>query len=118
MSLGTELKRFVLWDHTRGSWQYDVMVGLILAFIFLTPREMFRDQPKPKTVTLVDTNAAGSRFLVEPEALEGLDEAARRQAADRLIHSQAGASNRVIQRLEPIFNGEREVRGFLVYTKP
>ena len=24
------LKRFVLWDYKRGSWQYDVMVGIIL----------------------------------------------------------------------------------------
>ena len=36
------LKRFILWDFKRGSWQYDVIVGLILAFIFLTPREVFR----------------------------------------------------------------------------
>ena len=38
------LKRFILWDYPRASWQYDVMVGIILAFIFLTPREWFRDQ--------------------------------------------------------------------------
>ena len=25
------LKRFILWDFPRGSWQYDVMVGIILA---------------------------------------------------------------------------------------
>ena len=35
-------KRFILWDYPRASWQYDVMVALILAFIFLTPREVFR----------------------------------------------------------------------------
>ena len=40
------LKRFILWDYPRASWQYDVMVGVILAFIFLTPRSWFRDQPR------------------------------------------------------------------------
>ena len=39
-------KRFILWDYARASWQYDVMVGIILAFIFLTPRDWFRDQPR------------------------------------------------------------------------
>ena len=27
------LKRFILWDYPRASWQYDVMVGVILAFL-------------------------------------------------------------------------------------
>ena len=34
----TGLKRFILWDYARGSLQYDLMVVLILAFIFVTPR--------------------------------------------------------------------------------
>ena len=40
------LKRFILWDVPRASWQYDVIVAVILAFIFLTPRDWFRDQPR------------------------------------------------------------------------
>lgn len=118
MSEGTSLKRFILWDYPRASWQYDVMVGLILAFIFLTPRELFRDQPKPKNVSLVDTDGSGSRFFVEPELLSGQDEAARRAIVDKLIHGQAGARNRTIDRLEAIYDGEKEIRGYLVYTKP
>ena len=29
--------RFLLWDYPRASWQYDIIVAIILAFIFLTP---------------------------------------------------------------------------------
>ena len=47
------LKRFILWDYPRASWQYDVMVGLILAFIFLTPKTIFRDQPKAASVNII-----------------------------------------------------------------
>jgi hypothetical protein len=118
MSEGTSLKRFILWDYPRASWQYDVMVGLILAFIFLTPREIFRDQPKPRNVTLIDTDRNGSRFLVEPELLSGLDEPTQRLTVDKLIHSQAGARNRTIDRVEPIFDAEKDLRGYIVYTKP
>ena len=28
------LKRFVLWDYARTTWQYDLIVGLILAGVF------------------------------------------------------------------------------------
>ena len=118
MSEGTSLKRFIFWDYPRASWQYDVMVGLILAFIFLTPRDVFRDQPKPKNVALVDTDRDGSRFLVEPELLAGQDAANQRITVEKLIHSQAGARNRRIDRLEPIFDADKDIRGYLVYTKP
>lgn len=48
MSLGKTLKSYVWWTHERGSVHYDVMVTLILAFIFLTPRWIhYGDQPKP-----------------------------------------------------------------------
>jgi hypothetical protein len=118
MSEGTSLKRFILWDYPRASWQYDVMVGLILAFIFLTPRELFRDQPKPKNVALVDTNGGGSRFLVEPELLSGQDEAAQRVTVQKLIRAQAGPRNRRIERVEAIYDADKDIRGYLVYTKP
>lgn len=35
------LKKTLFWSYDRGSWQYDVMCVLILAFIFLTPNSMF-----------------------------------------------------------------------------
>lgn len=48
MSVGSTLKGYLWWTHERGSVPYDVMVTLILAFIFLTPRFFnYGDQPKP-----------------------------------------------------------------------
>lgn len=45
MTIGQTLKSYVLWTHPRGGLHYDVMVTLILAFIFLTPRSAFKDSP-------------------------------------------------------------------------
>src|SRR3972149_11312843 len=42
---GAAIYRGLFWPYERGTWQYDVMVALILAFIFLTPRAWFHDQP-------------------------------------------------------------------------
>lgn len=48
MRLGKALKSYIWWTYERGSVHYDVMVTLILAFIFLTPRWFhYGDQPKP-----------------------------------------------------------------------
>jgi hypothetical protein len=43
--VGRTLKGLLLWHYDRGSWQYDVMVVLILAFVFLIPVRYFHDRP-------------------------------------------------------------------------
>ena len=40
------IKGYIWWTHERGSFHYDVMVTIILLFIFLAPRFIdFRDKP-------------------------------------------------------------------------
>ena len=48
MTLGQTLKSYVLWTHPRGGIHYDVMVTIILVFIFLTPRSVFKDSPNSR----------------------------------------------------------------------
>ncbi len=33
--------RVLFWRYARGSWQYDILCGLILVFIFATPKSVF-----------------------------------------------------------------------------
>ncbi|MEZ5363924.1 MAG: hypothetical protein R2748_16690 [Bryobacterales bacterium] len=51
------LRPTVLWSHRRGSWQYDVICALILAFIFLTPRTFFGDQPRTPVAAEIEPSA-------------------------------------------------------------
>lgn len=47
MGLGRTLKSYVFWTYQRGSIPYDIMVTLILAFIFVTPHLWhYGDQPQ------------------------------------------------------------------------
>jgi hypothetical protein len=46
------VRRAVFWSYERGSWQYDVIVAAILAFIFLTPRSWFQRDPNLGMVDL------------------------------------------------------------------
>jgi hypothetical protein len=53
--VGSKIKlvaiRSIFWAYERGSWQYDVICVVILAFIFLSPRSWFNDRP---TLQLTD----------------------------------------------------------------
>jgi hypothetical protein len=111
------LKRFILWDYPRAGWQYDLMVGLILAFIFLTPRDWFRDQPRSSSVVMLPAATGASVFWIEPELLDPVPEAGRQARAAELVKSRTGRSVSVIW-LEPIFNSEQETKGYMAYTHP
>jgi hypothetical protein len=36
----------IFWSYERGTWPYDVLVGVIVLFVFLSPRTWFDDQPQ------------------------------------------------------------------------
>src|SRR5215831_10091905 len=110
------LKRFILWDYPRAGWQYDLIVALILAFIFLTPRDFFKDQPRASDVVMVPT-ANGSAFFIEPVLLGGISEPERQVKAAELIRTRTKKKHDVT-RLEPIFDAEKELRGYMAFTTP
>ncbi len=41
------IRRVLFWTYSRGSWQYDIICLVILAFIFFTPRNVF-DRSAPR----------------------------------------------------------------------
>ncbi|HLW76655.1 MAG TPA: hypothetical protein VKS01_06705 [Bryobacteraceae bacterium] len=105
--------RFLFWDYKRASWQYDVMVGVILLFIFLTPRDIFRDQPTPVASVVM----LHGGFWIAPQLLNGVPQDQLLDKARALVKSRynRGAS---ISSVEPI-NGESgdEVTGYMAFTK-
>lgn len=115
---GSTLKRFILWDYARGSWQYDVMVGLILLFIFATPPEWFRDQPRPKNVAMLPAEQGMSHFFIEPGLLDHIEPSGRMREAERLVRSQTDGRNRTLVKLEPIWDDDKELKGYLAFTRP
>ena len=110
------VKRWIWWDYRRGSLQYDIMCALILAFIFLTPRAFFRDQPQANEVVRMPAEGSAVVFWIEPDALEGVPAAERNALATELVQ-EAGAGRRYrVDRIETISNSEEVVRGFMAYA--
>jgi hypothetical protein len=65
------IRGYVWWMYPRGSVHYDVMVTLILAFIFLAPRWInFRDKPieRPPNQTEVVVKPEGTGFIYTVDA--------------------------------------------------
>jgi hypothetical protein len=108
----------VFWEFARGSWQYDVVVGLILIFIFLTPREWFRDTPRASSLVLLSASHGVNRVFIATELLVNEPEASRPSLAHALIQARTGKSWHVV-RVEPIRDdAEQEIKGFIAYTAP
>ena len=114
---GSLARRLVFWDFPRASWQYDVVVAIILLFIFATPREWFRDQPKASGVVLLSSSVRGANeVFIASELLSGIDEVQRANRAEALIRERTGKKWRVV-RIEPIKDeAEKEIKGFIAYT--
>jgi hypothetical protein len=115
----TGIKRFLLWDYSRATWQYDVMVGLILAFLFLTPRAWFNDQPRmPGASRIAILRGHGATiYWLDAELLAGLPEADRRAKAEELLRARIGET-RPLVRLEPALDSESELKGYIAFTRP
>lgn len=90
--MGKLLKNYFFWTYERGSIHYDVMVSLILVFMFLSPRLLdFKDKPV-ETVALhasevlvkeAGTSGESSRFMyqIRSDDMQGAATDEERRAA-------------------------------------
>ena len=114
------LKRFILWDFPRASWQYDVMVGIILAFVFLTPRSWFRDQPRIPTassIALIPTEKGNSVFFVNSALLAGVSDQGRAAKLTEILQARTSNRRLVVVRVEPVLDSEGELEGYMAFAR-
>ncbi|HYL37159.1 MAG TPA: hypothetical protein VEV17_14680 [Bryobacteraceae bacterium] len=111
------VKRFLFWDYPRAGWQYDVMVGLILAFIFLTPRAWFRDQPRASSIVMLPSEHGATVFWMDSGQFAGVPEADQPAKASTLLKARTGKKYNVV-RFEPIVDSEQEIKGYMAFTTP
>jgi hypothetical protein len=106
-------KRFILWDYPRGGWQYDVMCALIVLFIFVAPRQWFRDQPRiPQAAQIGE-----SVFWIDTELYNSFPEPERLQQLGKVVTGGSGKKQELI-RIEPILDSEKELKGYMAFAKP
>jgi len=115
----TGIRRAILWDYPRATWQYDVMVGVILAFLFLTPRAWFRDQPRlpgASRIAILQAGHGTTVYWIEADLLAGIPEARQLEKANELV--RASGERQSVTRLEPALDSESEIKGYIAFTRP
>ncbi|MDE1156268.1 MAG: hypothetical protein PW735_11145 [Acidobacteriaceae bacterium] len=105
------LRNYFWWTYDRGSLHYDIMVTLILLFLFLAPHYIdFKDKPAPP-VTLTSSEVLvkhaldGDRhmiFEIRASDLESSNDGNRLEAAQRIVESIAGPST--VSSLKPVLD--------------
>ena len=95
-SLAKTFKGYVWWTYPRGGFHYDVMVTVILLFIFVAPSFIsFNDKPVERTAHLTGvmvTPEGKNGFVcrIEASAIQGETEAEIRDGLMRVIEPIAG----------------------------
>lgn len=110
-----EVWGFVFWTHDRGGLRYDIMVGLVLAFIFLTPRTFFRDRPSPPSDQQIVILEEGTYRL--DASLLAREKHNLEDAARRLLETRTGKHVEV-ERLEPVLDDDGHLTAYEVWVKP
>ena len=120
------LRRYLFWTYARGSFHYDVMVTLILLFLFVSPRFIdFKDRPA-ETVALqssevlvkeAGTRNGNSRFVYQVRAEDmnaAKTETHRQQAFLRLIEPISGEVS--LEHYEPVKDAAGRVIAYNVWV--
>jgi hypothetical protein len=105
------LRRYIFWTYERGSLHYDVMVTLILLFLFAAPRFInFKDKPvtevplRPSQVLIrhegYSQGAEHLIYTVRAAELHGATGPALQDAATRIIQPISGPIT--IDRITPV----------------
>lgn len=110
-------KRLIFWEYPRTTWQYDVVVGLILAFIFLTPRSVFNDQPRAPGVVRLPLQEGAGVFFVET-ALLGGEAAGSLEAQAQVLVSRRAGRKVAVARVDSVADESGAVKGYMVYLRP
>ena|ERR1700690_3781213 len=90
------IRDYLFWSYERGTIQYDVMVTLILLFVFLSPKLInFKDKPverNPQSTGVVVTSDGqnGLVYQIEGRAVQSKDDAGIRAELLSIIEPVSG----------------------------
>jgi len=115
------IRSYILWQHERGTLHYDIMVTLILIFIFASPYWInFNDKPVPRNlhpseVVVTRDMLDGLVYEIPAAAISATDESAVKAQLSRVIEPISGAMT--IERYEGVPDHDGKVQTYRVWVK-
>ena len=107
----TTLKKVLFWSYERGTWQYDIMCVLILAFIFFGPNEVFHSHRSSAADATTTWPIFVSSEEVEQSGAARLEENIKERLAQKYGHKIA------VSRIEQVRNEAGQLTGYLVWEE-
>jgi len=115
------IRSYIWWTHERGSFHYDVMVTLILLFIFLAPNWInFNDKPTERSAhqTAIITVTADQEdfvYQIDSSAVEGGNDADIRNDLMHIIEPIAGEV--VLLRYEVMHDSKGHIAAYRAWVR-
>jgi hypothetical protein len=116
------IRGYILWSYERGTIHYDIMVTLILLFVFVTPYWInYKDKPvernpHPTVVTVVPDAEGGFLYQIEGRAVTANDEEAIREQLMAVIEPIAGGAVS-ITRFETVRDSHGRIQSYKVWVQ-
>ena len=115
------IRGYILWSHERGTIQYDVMVTLILLFLFLSPIWInFKDKPVEHNphqtgVVVIPDSGGGLIYQIEASAVSAKDHAPLQEQLLGIIEPISGEVT--ISKVETEHDSAGRVSGYKVWVQ-
>jgi hypothetical protein len=120
-SIWRTIRGYILWSYERGTLHYDVMVTLILLFVFLSPYWInFKDKPidrlSHQTGVMIQPDGRGGLvYQIEASELTAKNDAALREQMLSIIEPLTGAA--AIHKYEAVRDGAGHVQSYKVWVE-
>jgi hypothetical protein len=115
------IRGYILWSYERGSLHYDIMVTLILLFVFVSPHFInFKDKPVEHNphltgVTVVPGEKGGLVYQIQASAVTTAGEDDVRRQLEKIIEPISGAVS--ITRYETVKDAHGHVLNYKVWVE-
>src|SRR5271165_4283494 len=115
------IRGYILWSYERGSLHYDVMVTLILIFVFVSPRFInYKDKPvernpHPTGVVVIPTDNGRFIYQIPATAVNAKPGADVQRQLEQIIEPISGAVS--IEKNEPVKNAAGHVQSYNVWVE-
>ncbi len=115
------IRGYILWSYERGSLHYDIMVTLILLFVFVSPHYInFKDKPvernpHPTGVMVIPDDQGGFIYQIPASAVNTAEGANVREELELIIEPIAGAVS--VNRYEAVKDSKGHTQSYKVWIE-
>jgi hypothetical protein len=115
------IRGYIFWSYERGSLHYDIMVTLILIFVFLSPRFIhYKDNPVERNphltgVVVVPGAGGGLVYQIQASAINDASGKDIRRQLEQVIEPISGAVT--ITKVEPVKDSSGHALSYNVWVE-